>query len=320
MVDLFKGLKKVTETIEKPLSQLERIAGKDKEKEGKPKIRSEHKFTAWNYYFICDICGTEYGPKNSMIPQMDGGVKILENLYMRCTECRRFICKPRCWNYNIGKCLSCVPSKEIEMKRMKPKIRSEHKIPMWQYYFACDICDKDYGPEKSMSRQSDEGINICQKHYRQCPDCGKFICSSQCWNYEKGTCTLCNALTPPEYIVKAGKLKNDYYLICSVCRKQFGPISEVDWGKVLKIASGATKITLGAILTLGGTAVSGGYDIAMGVKGGPTTIKSVGEVATDAKTDLAQCPSCNRWVCIDNCWDKTVGFCNACSRESEGQK
>lgn len=310
MFDLLKNVKNIAKA---PLNRLEELAGAKKNK--KPKIRSELKYAKWNFYFICDVCGVEYGPKNSLVPQIDGGTKILSNVYMHCPECDRFICKPNCWNYNVGKCLSCAPSKEIDMQKRKPNIRSEHKIPMWQYYFVCDICDKEYGPEKLLTDKPEEAMNLHKKHYRQCPECGKYICRSQCWNYEKGTCTVCNELTPPEYIVQSGKLKKEYYLICSVCRKQLGPISDVDWEKVKKIAIGATKIALGVISPT--FAISGSYDIAVGVKQDTSQERSKSEVATEAKTDLAQCPGCNRWVCIENCWDKNIGYCNACSNESK---
>ncbi|MBU4502444.1 MAG: zinc ribbon domain-containing protein [Nanoarchaeota archaeon] len=287
-------------------------------KERKPNIRLEPTFTSWNYYFTCDICGTEYGPKGSKMPQIDGGMKFLRTLYMHCPACGQFICKPRCWNYNQGKCLSCAPSKEIAMSRMVPKVRGEHKIPMWHYYFTCDVCDYDYGPEKSMSKQADNGLKIIQKHFRQCPICGKFVCRSQCWNYEKGTCTVCNALTPPEYIVTQEKLRSNYYLICSICRKQLGPISEVDWDKVKKIAMGSAKIALG-VVTGGAAAISGVADIAFAAKGGEDVKKMAREVATEAKTDLAKCPSCSRWVCIEECWDKDKGVCKACATEKTQQ-
>lgn len=45
MVELFKGIKKVSERIEKQKSQLKRAIGM---KEGpKPKIRSERQFSSW---------------------------------------------------------------------------------------------------------------------------------------------------------------------------------------------------------------------------------------------------------------------------------
>lgn len=318
---MFDKIKKVTDTIDQKRPKvLEQIRAPKKQEGPKPKIRSEAKFTSRYYFFICDICGAEYGPRSSHIPQSDGGVKLMAGFYMHCPDCGRFICKPRCWNYNAGKCLSCAPSREIVMQRMVPKIRFEHKIPSWQYFFTCNICDKDYGPEKSMTQQADGGYKLTQKHYRQCPNCGRYICRNQCWNYEKGTCTLCNALTPPEFIVKSEKLKNEYYLICSICRNKLGPISEVDWSKVKKVAMGTTKLTLGTIGIIlpipgGGTmAVSGIYDVSMDAKAGASPKKKIQEVASEAKTDLAQCPSCGRWVCIDNCWDKTTGVCNNCSK------
>lgn len=319
-------MKKVTDTIDQKRPRVvDRVLASDEKKGQKPKIRSEMKFAAQNYFFICDVCGIEYGPKNSCIPQIDGGIKLMGGFYMHCPECERFICKPRCWNYNVGKCLSCAPSREIEMQRMRPKIRSEHKIPKWYYYFTCDICDKDLGPEKSMAKQADGGYLLTEKHYRQCPSCGKYICRVQCWNYEKGTCTLCNTLTPPEFIVKGEKLKTEYYLVCSICRDQLGPISEVDWEKVKKVALGTTKIAIGAIVTgvtlgagmpsFSSLTVTGAYDLSTSAKSDASSKKSTQEVAKKVKTDLAQCPSCARWVCIDKCWDRSTGVCNSCSNE-----
>jgi len=311
VINMFRDLKKV---IEKSVAPIESIVKGERE----PKTRSELGYAGWDYYFICDICGREYGPKSSVRPihkiihTIGGGLEILQPYYMRCPECGRFVCKSQCWNYNQGKCLSCAPSKEIAMGRMVPKVRSEHKITMWHYHFICDICDKEYGPEKSMSEQPDGGVKLSQKHYRQCPDCGKFVCRSQCWNYEKGTCTLCNALTLPEYIVTQEKLKTNYYLICSICRKQLGPISDVDWTKVKSIAMGSAKIALGSV-TGGALAIGGATDIALAAKGGTHRKRMAKEVAAEAKTDLAQCPICSRWVCIGDCWDKDKGVCKACS-------
>jgi hypothetical protein len=307
-------LKKVTDSIDQKRPKvLDKVIKTEKKEEGsKPKIRSDYKYTSWQYFFTCDNCACEFGPVITLTPQKDGGINKLAGYYMHCPDCGRFTCKPRCWNYNVGKCLNCAPSKEIAMQRVYPKVRSEHKIPQWLFYYTCDICDKDYGPEKSMARQIDHGFKITQKHYRQCPNCGRYICRNQCWNYEKGSCTLCNPLTPPEFVVKGGQLKNEYYLVCSMCRDQLGPISEVDWEKVKKVAAGATKIALGMISPT--FAISGSYDLVMGAKMGPSPTKKTQDVASEAKTDLAQCPSCNRWVCIAKCWDKTTGVCNNCSK------
>jgi hypothetical protein len=214
--------------------------------------------------------------------------------------------------------------------QLRPKIRSEHKIPNWLFYYTCDTCDRDFGPEKTMSKQNDYGYNLTLKYFRQCPDCGRHICRSNCWNYEKGSCTLCNPLSPPEYIIKDEKLKRHYFLVCTTCRSQFGPISHLDWEKLKNILSGSSKIALGALLMVGaniyappvlspatgsGTAVDGAYDVAMAGKEGNAPGKKLREMASEAKTDLAKCPSCNRWVCIENCWDKTSGACNNCSKK-----
>ena len=273
------------------------------------------KFGSWNYYFNCDVCGAEYGPKSTRFPLGDGGVQIWQSHYMYCPDCKRFVCKPRCWNYKVGKCLMCVPSQEILKAQLKPKIRSEQKITSWQYYFTCDICDNDLGPEKSITKQIDGGFYLTLKHYRQCPECGRFVCRTSCWNYEKGTCTQCNTLSLPEFIVKADKLVNEYFLICSVCRKQFGPLSEFDWKRVRKVALGTTKIALGMISSRPKEAVEGVVDMAEGIKGRPSVRERLRDIGIDAKTDLAQCPSCTRWICIDECWNKSTGFCNNCSKE-----
>jgi hypothetical protein len=310
-------IKKAAETFDQKRPKIvEQIRSPDKKGGPKPKIRSEMRFASWNYYFNCDICGIEYGPKSSRLPQSDNGVQLWQSHYMFCSNCKRFVCKPRCWNYIQGKCLACAPSQDIIKAQLKPTIRIEHKVTGWKYYFTCDKCDSDFGPEKSINEQVDGGINLTQKYYRQCPECGRFLCRSSCWNYEKGTCTLCNHPSLPEYIVKAEKLRNEYFLICSVCRKQFGPLSEFDWERVRNVALGATKIALGVVSSRPKEAVDGVVDMAEGIKGRPSLRGRLRDVAIDAKTDLAQCVGCNRWVCIDKCWNKEMGVCNNCSGHS----
>lgn len=84
-----------------------------------------------------------------------------------------------------------------------------------------------------------------------------------------------------------------------------------------KIAMGSAKIALSSVIPGAGArgAISGAVDIALVAKGGAHRERMAKEVAAEAKTDLAQCPGCSRWVCIEDCWDKDKGICKACSTE-----
>lgn len=82
--------------------------------------------------------------------------------------------------------------------------------------------------------------------------------------------------------------------------------------KVKSIAMGSAKIALGSV-TGGALAIGGATDIALAAKGSAHRERMAKEVAAEAKTDLAQCPICSRWFCIEDCWDRDKGVCKACS-------
>lgn len=185
------------------------------------------------------------------------------------------------------------------------------------YTYTCDVCARGY-EKKSKLPQVDGGAKLLSQYYMKCDECGKFACKDNCWNYKKGTCITCNELVLPEYTMKKGKVRTEYFYICSICRTPFGPIQETDWSKIGALAKTVTKIALGgALIATGVGAVSGARLAADGIGDaagglGSKVGKSAAEVETSAKTNLIQCPDCQRWICED-CWDKTVGKCNGCS-------
>ena len=130
----------------------------------------------------------------------------------------------------------------------------------------------------------------------------------------------------PEIRVEKKLLKEEIYFICTICKREYGPVDKKKWKKILGTTAKASwaasfiadKFSPGAnipFVILGGTT-----GLASFILGEPLVEINLGflprvkqKELEKAKEFLAQCPSCLEWVC-KNCWDMENGVCKICSR------
>ena len=130
-------------------------------------------------------------------------------------------------------------------------------------------------------------------------------------------------LVPPETRTEKKLLKEETYFICSICRRELGPVDNKKWIKLLEFIFHGLNITRGVINPVDPLSV---VCIATGTLGIGKTLfgdsslnlleipKKELEKREIGKKYLIQCPLCARWVCID-CWNTKTGVCKACSAE-----
>jgi len=144
-----------------------------------------------------------------------------------------------------------------------------------------------------------------------------------CWNYRKGACISCEPLKLPEFYVEKRGFGVKYYVVCSICRRRLGPISEMDKNKAVEAFKAVAKLGIGSILALTPTGIpllpgrligSGILDLAKALKREPKRkLKEHEEALRKFLTEIYQCPKCERWVC-EKCWDKNKSVCKHCSQ------
>lgn len=270
----------------------------------RPNVRSEKKMGMEKFYVNCSICSKDYGPGKDVYQ--------VYKFVGQCPKCGKWLCK-NCWNEEVGNCAVCSPlSEEAKKRHIKPDIRVNRNIKnmQYEYIYCCPTCAKIYGPKRSVTQQKDGGISLLYEYHQQCPDCGKHVCAFTCWNYKGGKCTLCSPLSRPEVVTQQKGMKNYYHIICTRCRKQSEPIDEVNWEKVSKVMSATAKIALAPILGVE-CAVNGAVGAATAYCKDTENRMHQSQIDDMARMDLANCPKCGAWVCID-CWDKTKGECEKC--------
>ena len=132
----------------------------------------------------------------------------------------------------------------------------------------------------------------------------------------------------PEIRVEKKPLKEEMFFICTICKREYGPVDKKKWKKILgtvaKTSSVASFIVGKFIPGLGIPFVilGGTTGLASFILGEPLVEINLGflpranqKELEKAKKFLAQCPSCFEWVC-KNCWDIEKGLCKKCSTKS----
>jgi len=131
----------------------------------------------------------------------------------------------------------------------------------------------------------------------------------------------------PEIRVEKKALKEEIFFICSICKREYGPIDKKRWKKILgtvaRVMSAGSHVAAVFVpgvkipfIILGGSTWLASYilgepliEINLGFIPKPNR-KELGK----AKEFLAQCPSCLEWVCKE-CWDVDKGVCKKCSKK-----
>lgn len=258
-----------------------------------------------NYYFKCSICRAEFGK----FSRKEDAKLVLQ----KCNNCKRWVCK-NCWNYEVGECKSCSPVVNPEViieKSIKTGLREK-------VTYICAICRERAGsiPTKKYKPGAEKEFVI------QCLYCKQWVCGN-CWNFEDRGCKICKPFIAPETRVEKKGLKSNTYFICSLCRKEYGPIKTEEWKKLASTGFKGVSV-LGSALTYTGAGAVVGIPISIGARGASASIEHGGKksIKTDRKVKeksidlskkfLGRCPKCKRWVCIE-CWDKESGICRSCN-------
>ncbi len=131
----------------------------------------------------------------------------------------------------------------------------------------------------------------------------------------------------PEIRVEKKPLKEEVFFICTICRREYGPVSKKKWKKILGTVAKASWATSHiADRFVPGSSIpfvvlGGASGLASFILGEPLVEINLGflpkanqKELEKAKEFLAQCPSCFEWVC-KNCWDMNKGVCKICSRK-----
>ncbi|MEM3564677.1 MAG: hypothetical protein QXS27_02405 [Candidatus Jordarchaeaceae archaeon] len=127
--------------------------------------------------------------------------------------------------------------------------------------------------------------------------------------------------------------KDKVFYVCEVCGSEYQ--CKVKNVRALaeaqeKAGKGVEDISKGAIKTAVSGGLLAGYGAYKIVKGAFKLSESAGkgilsigmedEIRRDALKYLLLCPNCQRWVCKDNCWDKSRGICLVCAKQREEAK
>ena len=128
----------------------------------------------------------------------------------------------------------------------------------------------------------------------------------------------------PEVRIEKKPLKEELYFICSICRKEYGPVDKKKWKKILgSVAKASAVSSFIADRVIPGSGIpfviiGGVGSLASFVLGEPLVEINLGflpkanwKELEKAKQFLAQCPSCFEWVCKD-CWNVEKGTCKNC--------
>jgi len=131
----------------------------------------------------------------------------------------------------------------------------------------------------------------------------------------------------PEIRVEKKPLKEEIFFICSICKREYGPVDKKKWKKILGTAAKASCVTsVIADRFVPGSSIpfvilGGATGLASFILGEPLVEINLGflpkanrKELEKAKEFLAQCPSCFEWVC-KNCWDIDKGVCKKCSEK-----
>lgn len=127
--------------------------------------------------------------------------------------------------------------------------------------------------------------------------------------------------------------KDKVFYVCEVCGSEY-PCKVKNVRALVeaqeKAGKGVEDISKGVTRTLASGGLLAGYGAYKVVKGAFKLSESAGkgilsigmeeEIRRDALKSLLLCPSCQRWVCKDNCWNKTKGMCTACVNLREEAK
>jgi len=142
-------------------------------------------------------------------------------------------------------------------------------------------------------------------------------------DFERIKGKLASKIILPETRTEKKLLGEEVYFICSICKRELGPVSKTKLGKLFGLMVGSFRIVKGVINPSDLTSVIG---IGWGVSQiGHTLLgdsslnlfqipKKNLEKRELGKKFLVQCPTCGKWVCRD-CWDAETGKCKLCSRK-----
>ena len=165
--DVTKGLRGINN-----LGELKKHREK-KKKERKLKVRVSRKlFEPSEYYFVCSITNTEFGPEILAEKPPYEDLEELGNKYMiHCQECGRWV-EPEYWDTARGACKICIEEERIITSRASPEKEIMKGI---EEILAKEETVKPVIPNKCTKcgypiRES-EMIWVGQNKF-QCPSCG----------------------------------------------------------------------------------------------------------------------------------------------------
>lgn len=131
----------------------------------------------------------------------------------------------------------------------------------------------------------------------------------------------------PQYVVEK---KDKVFYVCEVCGSKY-PCDEKNTRTLIELREEALKIvknklkeesmTRKIISRLAQREEKSSEASESAVKRLHSTfLDIVDEIQQDASKNLLLCPSCQRWVCKTNCWNKTKGLCITCVSQGKEAK